>query len=380
VIAAFAFVGLLAWFYQLQTFLLSLRGLKRSAPNRSADLPAISILKPVSGLEKELEMNLTSFFRLDYPDFELLFCSTDANDPALAVVRRLQARFPHVKVRVIAEGLALGANPKINTVGKAFEEAAHDWILISDANVRAAPDFLRTLADGIADGSDMQSGVLKGTKIGNRAGRVEALFYELFFSKAMWLSEAVGTPCASAKCLFFRRSDTKDFGGLKAIADYHADDVRLGRLMVASGRHVSLIESPVPVYIGAPSWASVWSRQVRWGRNRRILFLKGFVLEPFLSPLLAGALLALALSRITGVAAAPLFLAHLALWATTDFVLLSKQAVPLTLATAVDWILMEFFRLLFWFGSAFGRSVEWRGKQYHLAPGGKMIPQKARAL
>ncbi|MBK7090174.1 MAG: hypothetical protein IPH59_00380 [bacterium] len=57
-------------------------------------LPAISILKPLKGLDDQLEENLRSFFKLDYPNYEIIFGVADSDDPAVSVVRRLQAEFP----------------------------------------------------------------------------------------------------------------------------------------------------------------------------------------------------------------------------------------------------------------------------------------------
>ena len=47
---------------------------QKDASLLSADqLPAVSILKPLHGMEPHLEQNLESFFRQDYPGFEILF-------------------------------------------------------------------------------------------------------------------------------------------------------------------------------------------------------------------------------------------------------------------------------------------------------------------
>ena len=55
----------------------------RSVPE-DAQLPPVSILKPVHGLEAQLKENIESFFQQDYPNYEILFAADRADDPALA--------------------------------------------------------------------------------------------------------------------------------------------------------------------------------------------------------------------------------------------------------------------------------------------------------
>src|ERR1700761_6378230 len=58
------------------------------------DLPPVSVLKPVHGNEARLKENIESFFRQDYPQFEILFAADEADDPALPVIREICARYP----------------------------------------------------------------------------------------------------------------------------------------------------------------------------------------------------------------------------------------------------------------------------------------------
>src|SRR5882762_612037 len=59
-----------------------------------ASLPPVAILKPIHGMEEQLEKNLASFFEQDYPEYEIIFGARDAENPALAVAERVRARYP----------------------------------------------------------------------------------------------------------------------------------------------------------------------------------------------------------------------------------------------------------------------------------------------
>jgi cellulose synthase/poly-beta-1,6-N-acetylglucosamine synthase-like glycosyltransferase len=79
--------GMLHTFIQL---LISFYEIEKSRKQIPADnfCPPVSILKPLKGLDDQLEKNLESFFQLDYPKYELIFGLQEANDPAYAVVRK----------------------------------------------------------------------------------------------------------------------------------------------------------------------------------------------------------------------------------------------------------------------------------------------------
>src|SRR3954470_14332995 len=71
---------------------------RRNLPDHT---PPVTIYKPLKGVDEGLEDNLRSFFSLDYPTFQLLFCVADADDPAIAVVTRLLAEFPQQEAQMI---------------------------------------------------------------------------------------------------------------------------------------------------------------------------------------------------------------------------------------------------------------------------------------
>ena len=75
---------------------LAIARVTRSSPDVPVKLAPVSVLKPLNGADEDLYENLRSFFEQDLPELELVFGVTNAGDPALPIVARLQREFPHV--------------------------------------------------------------------------------------------------------------------------------------------------------------------------------------------------------------------------------------------------------------------------------------------
>src|SRR5437660_1174791 len=66
-----------------------------------AEVPPVSIVRPVCGLDNFLEETLRTSFELDYPSYELIFCVASMRDPAIAVVQQLIAAHPQSRARLL---------------------------------------------------------------------------------------------------------------------------------------------------------------------------------------------------------------------------------------------------------------------------------------
>ena len=108
------------------------------------------MLKPVHGLEARLKENIESFFRQDYPDYEILFAADEANDAALEVVREVCARYPHIRSRVLVTGTPW-PNPVVYSFHCLAEAAAHDILVTTDSDVEVDSRYLREIVPPLLD-------------------------------------------------------------------------------------------------------------------------------------------------------------------------------------------------------------------------------------
>ena len=61
----------------------------------------MSIIRPLKGVDLELEANLRSSFIQSYPKFEIIFSVASPKDPAIKIVNQLCKEFEHVDSRLI---------------------------------------------------------------------------------------------------------------------------------------------------------------------------------------------------------------------------------------------------------------------------------------
>ena len=161
--------------------------------------PPVTIFKPLKGEDEGLEENLRSFFRLDYPTYQLLFCVADADDPAIAVVDRLLAEFPGHDARLIVGRPAFGLNPKVESLAAMERYRRHDTILISDSNVRVRPSYLRETACYLAEpGVGLVTNLFAGVGEEHFGAALENLHLNGYIAGGVAAATVLGITCPAA--------------------------------------------------------------------------------------------------------------------------------------------------------------------------------------
>ena len=88
---------------------------------------------------------------LDYPSYEIVVAVSDANDPVIPQIQRLQQEFPKTNIRLIKGVEKLGISPKTNNLCRLVNEAKYDLLVINDSDVRVEKDYLRDVVAPFAD-------------------------------------------------------------------------------------------------------------------------------------------------------------------------------------------------------------------------------------
>ncbi|PWN21737.1 hypothetical protein BCV69DRAFT_281667 [Microstroma glucosiphilum] len=118
-----------------------------------ANLPGVSILRPLAGSDANLYANLASTFQQDYPaaKHEVIFSVSSEEDAALPIVRRVVAEYAaggtssgKVKAQIIVGDVKAGVNPKVNNLLRPYSLAQHDILWIVDSQVRLCSSTLRS--------------------------------------------------------------------------------------------------------------------------------------------------------------------------------------------------------------------------------------------
>jgi ceramide glucosyltransferase len=339
---------------------------------QAARLDPVSLIRPVCGLDHDARRTLESSFGLEHPDYEVIFCVSDSDDPALRLIEDVRSRHPGVPCRLLVGRDRFAHNPKLDNCAKGWEAARHDWIVMADSNIVLPPDYFARIAT--AEGTDtglVSSPPAGGDPLGFWA-QVECAVLNTYQARIQYAVDALGMGFAQGKTLSTRRSLLARAGGYAVLGSEPAEDAAATKAIRSLRLRVRLAGPPCQQPLGVRRWREVWSRQVRWARLRRASFPLLFVPE-----ILSGGLLPFA--AVLGVAAAmdaPLVAAAtiwLAVWYGAEAALARAARWPLHWTTPWALLVRDLAIPAVWVAGWTGRSFSWRGASLSTDAYGKRV-------
>jgi ceramide glucosyltransferase len=336
--------------------------------------PAVSILKPVKGMDAESYDNFASFCTQKYPGkVQLLFAAASADDPVVAVIRQLITDFPERDISLLINPAIHGPNYKVSNLINAFPKARHPLIIVCDSDIRVTTDYLRSVTGHFGDPRvGLVTSLYRTSNVHNIATAVEATgFTAEMIPNVMVALQLEGLSFALGASMAFRRVALDDIGGFHALADYLADDYQLGNKMHAAGWQIALDNCFVESMVKAEGLTAVFTRQLRWARTMRISRPGGYLVSGITLPFPA-ALLAALIAPDTATAlsaAALLYSVRLSVITIYSRRFIGDRLLPRWLWLIPIRDMLSFFT---WALSFLGNRVDWRGSRFRLHPGGKL--------
>ena len=238
----------------------------RSAPPPAGFTPAVSNLKPIRGLDPDAYANFASFCYQDYPEYELVFCVGERDDPALPAIDELRRAFPARSIRVLYGSGREAANDKVAKLDRLVAEAAHEVVVISDSDVRVSPDYLRTLVAALADPKVGATTCFYVTAQERTfADRLHSTgMLSDFYAGIIVAWQLDGVKFALGPTIATTRERLAGFGGYRAIENLPGDDLLVGRLIAGQGYEVKLLPYTVETVADFASMRELIVKRLRW--------------------------------------------------------------------------------------------------------------------
>jgi ceramide glucosyltransferase len=240
----------------------------------------------MAGDRDNTEAGLRSVFEQDYPDFEVILGVASPDDAAVPIARRLMAEHPERPSRLIFTRESPHPNRKVWQLRALWDDARHETIVMSDSDIRWAPDCLKTAVSELAqDGVGLVTCPYRAIAGASPWSQMEALGLNVDFIAGMLTARMLnGMDYAIGCTIATRRRDIDAIGGLQRVQPYLSEDFVIGKRMHASGRTVILSRSVIEHYIGSDSIRDSWSHRLRWARGSRRSRPLGYVGEVFTRP------------------------------------------------------------------------------------------------
>ncbi|MGA8573481.1 MAG: glycosyltransferase [Desulfobaccales bacterium] len=209
--------------------------------------PRLALLVPVTGAAAGLEGRLQALLCQDYPDYEVVFTTRDAQDPATPVIQSLLPRYP--RARHVVAGPARSCGQKNYNLLAALKLVGQtpEILVFCDSNQEAPPEWLRELTTLLTAGkAEVSSGfhhvIASDFRVAGLGCAVTVL--TLYLAKGL---RRLNQPWGGSTAI--RRSLFEELEVAALWAESVVDDVSLAALLARAG-----------IQVGVPQGARLYTR------------------------------------------------------------------------------------------------------------------------
>jgi ceramide glucosyltransferase len=337
----------------------------------------LSHLKALKGANSQTVSVLETHCDQSYQGaVELFFCAGDPEDLGLKLAHQLVVAHPHV--RVLSQPMIHSyPNPKITALNAAYPYCHQPFVISTDCDMRAHPDFLSKM---MADFDDPRVGMVTSLycirRVPSASVALEALSVLDFATAVLTARAKEGLSFGLGAGMAFRREALEEIGGFASVGDYLADDFQLGNKLHRAGWKVKLAGTILEDVLPQTSFRGYLIHQLRWMRTLRVSRPGGHVSYIATQGVLwvLGLVLWCGWTRSTGLASL-LWMGLRVACARRCWTFLGGQAVN-------RWVhlvlVKDLLYLGLWVFSLVGDTVIWAGQRYHLYPDGRIQPSSER--
>lgn len=347
----------------------------------AANLPSVSVLKPVHGEEARFRENIESFFRQDYPAYEILFAADEQDDSALPIIREISARYPNVPCRIFVTGQPPWPNAPNYCFHRLTEHAAHDILVTSDSDVEVGTTYLRDVVPPLLDAKvGAVTCVFRGKSAGGIWGALDAIGQTVEFTAGVLTVNLLeGMKFGLGPTIALRKDSIGKIGGYAAVREYLSNDFVVGNFIYKAGYQVVLSYHVVDHVSPSMTFRKMWERQLRWAMGTRYSRPKGHlgtgltfavpygILGLFAASLLGHPLLGVALL------AAALLNRVVECWVVGWL----AARDPVARRAMLLYPLRDLHGFIIWCASYLSKRSLWRDNNYELLKGGRLVARRA---
>ena len=343
-------------------------------PTLSTALPPVTILKPLKGAPPDLYDSLASFCQLDYPTFQILCGVRDPNDPAAAIVAKVQHNFPQCDITLVVAPAVIGTNYKVSTLHHLTPQMKYDYLVITDSDVCVASDYLQTIIPPLTPTeTGLVTCVYRGGSGQPLPALLESLMINTTFTTQVVVASQIERPAyAFGATIALKRACLDAIGGFARLSDYLADDYYLGYLIAQAGYRLRVLPTVVETRPDAVSLRGLFYHQLRWARTQRNCRPGGYI------------------STVVTFGTVWASVSLLCFWSSVEMTVLALSVIGVRLLTAALMntaflqsklprpailltLLTDLLSFVVWCASLRGNTVRWREYTFQLQKDGRMV-------